>query len=99
MLNWNIVILYIEYFIWYNEIVGDNMHDENLELLFNNKDKDFFIDIINNSFPSFKELLTNKFIRFNKLDSFVPQGVCSVLDYTIVSLYDSDFEFCSKLSI
>lgn len=84
-----------------------NVAEANLSLLFGNDDsnklsseeKEWFSNVITNVYPSFKEMLTNNIQQLGIIESFVPQGVCSANEYTLVSLYDSSKEKDSSVLI
>ena len=42
---------------------------------------------------------TNSNINLNINDNYVPQGICSIDDYLLVTMYDSNHELNSKVCI
>lgn len=64
---------------------------ENLDKLYDEsvykKYKDLYKENAN-TYTDFVTMLTNKMTQFNLIDDYVPQGVCSVDNNTIISCYD-----------
>lgn len=58
-----------------------------------------FIQTITNDYPQFKSMLTLNIQHLGSLDSYVPQGVCSVDDLTLVSCYDGNKNNCPRILI